>query len=597
MRTLGRHLTMLIGQLVHPRARSDQAEFARHRAFIASHLSGGLIALCFLPIFLAVYGQPHLIEALAFVWFISPIAIALLLSVSGWYLLAQLMSTINLTALIVFGSAFTGGIESFLLPWLIVVPMEAALSRSRVMIAASSSLACVGVLAILVLHQLGMAQSLKVAIGEPVLLAAFGVSFAIAYAGSLALSIHAVYRGQENRVHRQNLRFLQTLENSGSLVTWHSPDGSVREVSGKASGLFDGEPASLLKDGMLERVHVADRPAFLTAISRAAQATAPVRVEYRLATSLPTLLYGPAHFTWAETVCCAMQLDAAEKGSAHPGVVAVTRSIDAFKTREFALIQARQDADANAQAKNQFISGLGHELRTPLNALLGFSALLSGRAGTTFSPQQQAEYAKIIHSSGEALLHFIDEISVMSKIEAGTLDLENEDVDLVELLNEVLGQARAAARERGISFNHNNVHESVHVTGDRDALAKAFGNILDNAVKYCGSGGKVSLQLGTHDDEVVVSVSDTGSGIERAHLPNVTRAFYSTDDGRSTRKRGTGLGLAYAKGVAELHHGALELDSELGGGTCVTVRLPLAKGHSDEPSSSKLLSLPIRKSA
>jgi len=141
-----RGLAAYFQSLVHKSARAEPVVLARHQSFIGSHLLGGIAALAVFPVYLAVVGRPTLISALAFVWLLSPIAIAIFLSRTGRLGTAHLISAANLTGLITFAAGLTGGVTSFLVAWIVVVPLEAALSNDRRVVLGGIAIACAGLM-------------------------------------------------------------------------------------------------------------------------------------------------------------------------------------------------------------------------------------------------------------------------------------------------------------------------------------------------------------------------------------------------------------------------------------------------------------------
>ena len=141
-----RGLGAYFGSLVHDSVRDDVIGAARQQSFIAAHLLAGLLALCVFPVYLVLTGKPSLLGAVAFLWFLSPIGIAVFLSRTGKIGAAHLISAANFAGLVTFSAWLTGGISSFLVPWMVVVPLEAALSTDRRVVAWAAGVACLGLI-------------------------------------------------------------------------------------------------------------------------------------------------------------------------------------------------------------------------------------------------------------------------------------------------------------------------------------------------------------------------------------------------------------------------------------------------------------------
>jgi cell cycle sensor histidine kinase DivJ len=159
MRVIGREsvrgLAAYFGLLVHESARCDIVAATRHRSFIASHLLGGLLALCVFPVYLVLSGKPSLLGAAGFLWFLSPIAIAVFLSRTGRFGVAHFISAANFAGLVTYSAWLTGGIQSYLIPWMVIVPLEAALSTDRRVVAWAAGTACLGLMVLVVAGSLG----------------------------------------------------------------------------------------------------------------------------------------------------------------------------------------------------------------------------------------------------------------------------------------------------------------------------------------------------------------------------------------------------------------------------------------------------------
>ncbi|MDH3579140.1 MAG: PAS domain-containing protein, partial [Hyphomicrobiales bacterium] len=263
-----RGLATYFQSLVHDSACNDPVTLARHQSFIGSHLLGGFLALAAFPVYLAAVGRPSLISALAFVWLLSPIAIAKFLSRTGRLGTAHLVSAINLTGLVIFAAGLTGGVTSFLVVWMIVVPLKAALSGDRRIVLGGIAIACAGIVALgagSILSVLPEARSLST---DPVLMAFLSSVSALVYAGGLALSIQIIHRRSEEAIRQGEARYQLLADNATDMITRHDPDGDVVFASAASFQLLGNSPQSLLGDGLFQRIHVADRPGYRTALSR-----------------------------------------------------------------------------------------------------------------------------------------------------------------------------------------------------------------------------------------------------------------------------------------------------------------------------------------
>lgn len=228
------------------------------------------------------------------------------------------------------------------------------------------------------------------------------------------------------------------------------------------------------------------------------------------------------------------------------------------------------DLSAASAAKSDFLAAMSHELRTPLNAIIGFSELLLDDDGATDATIVRS-YADHIHGSGLHLLDLINEVLDLAKVEAGRLELNVVPFDLGELLGQIAATMRPLAERKAITIT-TTLPASGSFQGDPARIRQIVFNLVSNAVKFTGHGGSVRIAGEADDDEVRISVADTGPGIASGDLKRIFEAFEQVGDQGGTE--GTGLGLALSQRLAEAHGGRIEVESELGKGSRFVARLP-----------------------
>jgi signal transduction histidine kinase len=241
------------------------------------------------------------------------------------------------------------------------------------------------------------------------------------------------------------------------------------------------------------------------------------------------------------------------------------------------LSRALEAAAASSQAKSQFLATMSHELRTPLNAIIGFAEILQSQALGPLGSARYTEYATDIHDSGSHLLSLINDVLDFSKAEAGRLDLREELLDLREVVGDCLRLVAPGAREAGLTVTAELPGEAPKVLADARRLKQIALNLLSNALKFTPDGGSVRVSLSFDGDGAAISVADDGIGMTPQQIPIALEPFGQVDSSLSRRHEGTGLGLPLCRRFAEAHGGSLSIESVLGEGTVVTVRLPAGR--------------------
>jgi signal transduction histidine kinase len=242
--------------------------------------------------------------------------------------------------------------------------------------------------------------------------------------------------------------------------------------------------------------------------------------------------------------------------------------------------------------KSEFLATMSHELRTPLNAIIGFSQVLKERMYGDLNAKQ-AEYIDDVLSSGQHLLTLINDILDLAKVEAGRMELQRATFALPGVLENAMSLVRERAIRQGVGLSAA-IDPSVGlIEADERKVKQILFNLLSNAVKFTRSGGQVALAATTAEDEVEISVRDTGVGINAEDQVRIFEEFYQV--GPAKTQEGTGLGLALTRRLVELHHGRLSVESEPGAGSTFTVTLPLrqpdAAGEMAPATAGKPVSL------
>ncbi len=246
------------------------------------------------------------------------------------------------------------------------------------------------------------------------------------------------------------------------------------------------------------------------------------------------------------------------------------------------------DRLAIARMRADFVANASHELRTPLASLTGFIETLLGRARN--DPETQEKFLHIMMEQAQRMRRLTDDLLSLSRAEMRAHSRPTGRADLGRIVSYVGDLMQPVARERSVVLSVEAPKDiPIVVVGDHDELVQVVQNLVENAIRYGGSGGKVDIRLEVIAGErphAAIHVQDYGSGIAAEHIPRLTERFYRVDVGASREMKGTGLGLAIVKHILTRHGGELEVKSTPGQGACFTVELPLSEQKADDEKES-----------
>lgn len=238
------------------------------------------------------------------------------------------------------------------------------------------------------------------------------------------------------------------------------------------------------------------------------------------------------------------------------------------------LKEAKDSSERAYAAKTQFLANMSHELRTPLNAIIGFSEMMQRQLLGPIGTEKYMDYIDGIRKSGEHLLDLISDILDMSKIEAGKYELMLEEVNVSKIIKLALHMMEGRAQESSIKLEVTGLeNEDLQIIADRRALLQILLNLISNSIKFTDNGGCVTVECLSREDGVTIKVRDNGMGIPANKLASITQPFEQVSSSYARDHEGSGLGLAITKELAEMHNGSLYIESTVGVGTIVTVRL------------------------
>jgi cell cycle sensor histidine kinase DivJ len=398
---------------------------------------------------------------------------------------------------------------------------------------------------------------------------ASGIGFAlaalmVAHSANRLNSVFEVYEKSQINAFRHLIEHVQ------DAVLRFSADGGVLFVSQSAETLFGCRRYELQGNGLIDRIHVLDRPQYMTAFADANHGAKSRTVEIRMRRDGDT--GAVPSFVWVE-VALSPVIDPEIVADRHE-VLALFRDVTERKDHETEMRDARRLAEAASEAKSRFLATIGHELRTPLNAIVGFSEMMTTGVVGELSPAHK-EYAELIHKSG---LHLIDVVRMlldMSRIEAGKFELQSDSFEPQGLIEPCLKMVEASARERNVQLATDLPRMLPNLVADERACRQILINLLSNAIKFSHEGGTVAVSMKRQGRFLNLSVADKGIGMTPAALKRIGEPFFQANDGLARRYEGTGLGLSIVKGLVDLHQGELHITSTPGEGTTISVLLPL----------------------
>jgi cell cycle sensor histidine kinase DivJ len=457
-----------------------------------------------------------------------------------------------------------------LIVWLVLVPAEAALAGGRRAVAWGGFIAALALAALAMVQIFGELPPSRLPLPAD-MVAGVAVLAALVQAGLIAAAARDQKRAADHAAEQGAAMYQLLAENAVDLITRHAPDGRIRFASPASESLLGRAPSELVGALPAALAHPDDLSAVQAAFMESAYFGREGAAEVRLR-------HGARGYVWAEIRCRPAGLRA--KG-APAEIVAVTRDISERKAQERALIEARDVAMSASRAKSAFLANMSHELRTPLNAIIGFSELMEREIFGPLGSARYQEYAKLIHDSGGHLLDLINGVLDMSKIEAGKFELYEEIFELDDLASSSLRFVNLAAERGGVALSSEVAPGARRVFADKRAVKQILVNLLSNGVKFTPRGGQVVLSARLIEKGVEIMVRDTGTGISKSDLEKLGKPFEQVESAVTRGKEGTGLGLALVKSLAAMHGGEAVLESALGVGTMVKVRLPFAAVDAD----------------
>jgi cell cycle sensor histidine kinase DivJ len=554
---------------------------AARRMFITVQASKAAIGAALGIAFIGLVGRPDIAESIALAGLLAPAVLALLAFTRLPLPFLESVGIALFAALIGYLASLTGGVLSPLIVWFALVPAEAALAGGRPAVLRAAVAAAIALAVVAAIESVGALpiSRLPVPVWE---IYAVSVMAAVIQAALVAAAAQERQHAADLAAAEGAAMYRFLADNAMDLITRHSSDGRIRFASPAAQTILDQSPQDLVGVAPSALVHPDDlramQAAFMESAYFARAASAEVRMRRR-----------DGSYVWAEIRC----RPAAPVHNEATDIVAVTRDISERKAQERALIEARDQAETASRAKTSFLANMSHELRTPLNAIIGFSEVMTHEMFGPVGSPKYLEYSKLIHESGGHLLELINGILDMSKIEAGKFELFEEVFDLEEVGAGALRFVKLQAERSGVALKLNIGPGARTIFADKRAVKQVLINLLTNGVKFTPRGGDVRVVAARDAKGIEIRVSDSGVGISARDLERLGKPFEQVEGEHVRSKEGTGLGLALVKAFAAMHGGEATLESALGEGTTVRVRLPFAavdeKGERVAPDAPNVI--------
>ena len=367
---------------------------------------------------------------------------------------------------------------------------------------------------------------------------------------------------------RESRDVLTLAMRGGSMGAW-SRNVATNEVwwSRELEELFGLQPGEFTRTeaGFFSFVHDDDRPLVQAAVENAVRTGSDYIVEFRFR-------HATGEWRWMEGRGRAVY----DEHGTPRNVYGIAIDVTERKRAEIALRDAKQAAESANQLKDQFLATLSHELRTPLNAILGYARMLRTNA---IAPEKWPRAIEVIERNAVAQNQLVEDLLDMSRITTGKVRLDPIPIPVVTVLREALEGVKPAADAKGIRLEVEFDPFAGSVRADAPRLQQVFWNVLTNAVKFTGEGGRVVVSSRRCPGSVEIVVTDTGRGISPDFLPFVFEPFRQGDGGIDRAHGGLGLGLAITKQLVELHGGTIAASSPgAGGGATFTITLPCVNG-------------------
>mgnify|MGYP006283606867 CR=1 FL=1 len=362
---------------------------------------------------------------------------------------------------------------------------------------------------------------------------------------------------REMQLQESETRYRLLAENVRDVVCLHDADGSYRWVSPSVEEVVGYTPADIIGTNPFDWIHPKDerRVRLHHANLRDGRPMEPIRYRF---------WHQDGHYVWLETLSRFIFDEDGDAVQIQTGSRDVTDRVQ----RQEDLLEAKQEAEEMNRLKSAFLANMSHEIRTPLTSIIGFAEILEEEAD-----ERHRRMSQLIHRAGSRLMETLDSVLHLSRLEAGMSRLDRTEIDVGSEIAETVDLLQPRAAEDEIALHTDLPEETVAAEVDPAALHRILDNIVSNALKFTEAGGRVDVSLRGEDDAVIITVEDTGVGIDPEFMPELFDAFKQEQTGVSRTYEGSGLGLTVVRRLVDLHQGDIDVASTKNKGSRFTITL------------------------
>lgn len=390
---------------------------------------------------------------------------------------------------------------------------------------------------------------------------------------NFVLTVHDMSKYEEIERQRENIeqQLLDAMESFGEAFAMYDPDDRLVMSNSEFRSLFSGRSDAVRSGATFDHIlGIAIDTGIFKLTKQERQSWSAQRTGLRNG-SIPKL-------THTVQLTDGRWLQVVDQRIGNGGFVSILFDVSEAKAREREIGEAKQAAELANHAKSEFLANMSHELRTPLNAVIGFSEMITREIRGPINNPAYLDYGRAIHQSANHLLEIIQDILDLSKIEAGSIVLNEADIELGELLESVRELLTPHAKEIELQLDLKRAPGLPMLRGDRRLVKQILTNLMANAVKFSAPGERVIMEARLNRmAEIEISVTDTGIGIAPEHIELIMQPFGQIENAMTRSHEGVGLGLPLARMFCHAHEAEMTINSTPGEGTTVTVCFPASR--------------------